>query len=95
MIGILQMASSVYTDIIADPAILIDNGIPDVAPVTDTQFGYPPSRIVIHLIDRLIKITTHHITADHGSTAADTGSPAPGVRRSGCRPTVAARMMVQ
>src|SRR5690606_18731120 len=65
MIGILQMRTTINSYIIPNAAILIDNGILDVAPASYTQRWNSLHLCYIDVGDGLEVIITHHVSIDH------------------------------
>src|SRR5581483_11825807 len=71
MIHILQMMSSIDPHVIPNPAVLVDDGIPDITAMPDTHGGKAMRSCLIDLLDGLIIIHSHQIAAHDGRARPD------------------------
>src|ERR1700749_1358812 len=74
MVGILEVMTSVDAYIVADAAVLVHDGIPDITAMADADGRQSVLTGHFDLFDRLIIVYAHQVTADDGRTRTDTGT---------------------
>ncbi len=74
VIGIFQLITSIDAYIIAYAAILINNGILNIAAVANTQGRQSTFRGMGHLFDGLIIVCPHQVTAHNGGAITNTAA---------------------
>src|SRR6185312_3207782 len=76
MVGVLEVVTPVDADIIADPAVLVDDGIADIAAMSDAYGRQAMLPGQLDLLDGLVIVYPHEIAADDGRPGTDTGADA-------------------
>ena len=76
MIGIFKVMAAIDANIIADPAVLVDDGISDIAAMTDS-YCWQAMRIgMIDLLQRFVIIIAHKVAAHYCCAIANPRSDA-------------------
>src|ERR1700754_1342405 len=68
VIRILQVMSAIDAHIIPYPAVLVDDGVADIAAVTDAHCRKTMCTGQLDLFDGLVKVDAHQVAADYGCT---------------------------